>query len=909
MEHITVEIDGSKYEAPKGSTILDIARANGIYIPTLCYDERLNPYGACRLCLVEVEGARGLLPACYAKADDGMVVRTTTEQIEKVRKTLVELLVSDHPIECAGCTKSGRCELQELIDRYEVDEDRFAGEVHSYTLLDENPFIARDYNKCVNCGRCIRICREVQGVGVYDFVNRGFQAVPGTPYGNDMQDTPCEFCGLCVSTCPTGALKAKPFEMDRRNPAVDLLRAACAEFKASEEDMIEALGLEAWTTRTTCGYCGCGCQADLHVVKGEITDVTAPIGVGSNNGSLCVKGHFGLDFVSSTDRLVKPLIRKGGKLVQADWDEALDLVAEKLGAAKGCGAQGTAILSSGRITNEESYLVQKFARGALGTNNIDNCTRICQAPSIVALQRAFGDAAMTNSLDDIAEAKAMIVIGSNITESHPIAGQRVKRAVMQNDCKLIVIDPKQIKLTNHAEMWLAIKPGTDVALLNAMMNVIISENLHDKEFTSARTEGFDALQKSVGSFTPEKAEEITGIAADDIREAARAYASAENAAILYSTGVTQHTTGTDAVTALANLAMITGNIGKAGAGLNMLRMQNNLQGACDMGTIPNFGPGYKPVSGEAGMTLPEMLDAAKAGSLKAMLIIGENPAKFEPKAGDTVEALRNLEFLAVIDIFMNETTQYADVILPAASFAEKDGTFTNTERKVQRVRKSIDSPGEAKADSWIITELANRMGMGLPDASPAEIMTEIASEVPAYAGITYERLDEEGFLQWPCTSADDPGTKIMYTESFTRGKGLISPVEYKAPAETTTDEYPLVLTTGRILSHGGLTGKVAGMSEIMPEPVLWITPADADRYGIVNGEVARIRTARGMIDLPACVTDMIAEGVIFVPFNDRKAPANRITNYTLDPEAKTPEYKACAANVASRTECEANADN
>lgn len=525
---------------------------------------------------------------------------------------------------------------------------------------------------------------------------------------------------------------------------------------------------------------------------------------------------------------------------------------------------------------------------------------------------------MTNSIDDLEKAKSILVIGSNTTEGHPIIALRIKRAVMNNECKLIVAEPRHIKLCYYADQWLQHKPGTDVALINGMMNVILSEGLADEDFIKERTEGFEEFRKVVEEYTPERAAEICGLESEEIRQAARTFAQADAAAIVYAMGITQHTSGVDNVLSLANLAMLTGNIGKEGAGVNPLRGQNNVQGACDMGALPNVFTAYQPVtSGEVrekfarawgvealpakpGLTLMEMMDAAYKGDVKVLYIMGENPVISDPDTAHLQAALDEVDFLVVQDIFLTETAQYADVVLPAASFAEKDGTFSNTDRGVQRVRKAVEAPGEAKEDSWIIGQLASRLGYEMGDISPAQVMKEIASLSPSYAGISYGRLEEECELRWPCPTSDHPGTPILHTEKFTRGKGLFSPVEFKQPAEVTDDEYPLILTTGRLLTHyhtGSMTRRVEALNEIEPRNQAWINTEDAESIGIQNGEEIGLATRRGAIRLEAKVTDKVGKGVVFVPFHFGESPANALTNTALDPIAKVPELKVAAVRV------------
>jgi formate dehydrogenase alpha subunit len=917
---ITLNIDGAEYRAEKGATILEVARANGIDIPTLCHDERLAPYGGCRLCLVEVEGARGLLPSCTTAAEDGMVVKTSTEQVESARRTSLELLISDHPMACTGCSKSGNCELQKLAKRYGIEESQYKGEKHEYPVLTDNPFILRDYNKCVLCARCIRICREVQGVGVYDFVNRGFAAVPGTPYDRPMTETPCEFCGQCISTCPTGALTARPFEERERVWKREMARSACAHFGVSLDEMMEALGVEGWKVRTTCPYCGCGCQLDLHVLDNRVVEVTSPVMVGPGQGNLCIKGRFGQDFISSPDRLTRPLMRKDGELVETSWEEALQYVAGRLAeTVKKTGPDSLAVLASARITNEENYLLQKFMRAVVGTNNIDHCARLCHAPSVAGLARSFGSGAMTNSIEDLEKADAVLIIGSNTTETHPIIALRLKKAVMEHDCKIIVADARRIRMCYFADKWLRQRPGTDVALINGMMNVIIEEGLYDKDFIESRTEGFEELKKAVGAYTPEKVEEITGVEADLIREAARVFATAERAAIVYAMGITQHTTGTDNVMTLANLAMLTGNIGKEGTGVNPLRGQNNVQGSCDMGALPNVFSGYQAVSDpevsskfaeawgvkelpqKPGLTVTEMMEAALKGEIKAMYIVGENPMMSDPDIRHVEEALRSLDLLVVQDIFLTETARLADVVLPAAAYAEKEGTFTNTDRRVQRVRKAVEPPGEARSDLRIIADLSEKMGYPMPAREAHEVFREMASLTPSYAGISHERLDRGETIHWPCPEEGHPGTPILHTEKFVRGKGAFIPAEHKPPVEMPDQQFPLVLTTGRVLQQyhtGTMTRRVAGINQIDPANRVWMSPQDAEGLGVESGDLVKVSTRRGEIEAEARVTRKMPEGLIFVPFHYSESPANALTVGSVDPVAKIPEYKVAAAAVS-----------
>jgi formate dehydrogenase alpha subunit len=668
--------------------------------------------------------------------------------------------------------------------------------------------------------------------------------------------------------------------------------------------------------RTTCIYCGSGCTLFLKIRNGKIVGVF-PDESGPGQGKLCIKGWSAHEFIHHPDRLKKPLVKgKDGKFREVDWNIALSLVAEKLTKIKKeFGPDAIGVFGSAKATNEENFLIQKFARAVIGTNNVDHCARLCHASTVVGLASTFGSGAMTNSIDDLEKADVIFVIGSNTTEQHPLIATRILRAVRRGK-KLIVADPRFIDLADFAALYMSQKPGTDVALLNGMMNVIISENLHDEEFIKTRTENFEAFKKVVEKYTPEYVEKITTVPAEKIREAARLYAKADKAAIIYSMGITQHTTGVDNVVSTANLAMLTGNLGKESVGVNPLRGQNNVQGACDVGALPNVYSGYQKVDMDdlrkkfedswgvklppkPGSTIVEMINAA-GNNIKAIYVIGENPMVSDPDINHVQESLEKLDFLVTQDIFLSETAQLADVVLPAASFAEKDGTFTSTERRVQRIRKAIDPPGEAKADWEIIVELAKRMGYdGMNYNSPKEIMDEISKLTPSYGGMQYDRLETTG-LQWPCPNREHPGTKYLHKDKFTRGLGLFTPVEYQPPAEQTDESYPFILTTGRLLYQfhtGTMTRKSPTLVTQAPEGYIEINPNDAKKLGINEGEKVKVKSRRGEILIKAKVTDIVKQGIVFIPFHFVEAAANRLTIAALDPKAKIPELKVCAVRL------------
>jgi formate dehydrogenase alpha subunit len=909
LDTIKLTIDGQEIEAQAGMTVLEAAKLAGIYIPTICSDPDLKPYGGCRLCVVEIEKMRGLPIACTTPATEGMVVHTNTPAVNEVRRNVIQLLLADHPSEClicdrrercspydiclrnvavtercVTCAKNGHCELQTVVDYLGVHEIPFRRTQRSYTIDDSNPFFYRDLNKCILCSKCVRVCDEVVGASAIAIINRGYASKVAVFGDKPMLDSStCVSCGECVVHCPVAALMPK-------------------EDKLPTEEVA-----------TTCTYCGVGCGMYLGVREGRVISVRGSRDKTVNNGFLCVKGRFGFDFIHHPDRLKTPLIKKDGKFVEASWDEALELAASKLAKYR---PEELAVISSAKCTNEENYLAQKFARAVLGTANVDHCARLCHAPSVAGLLQSFGSGAMTNSINEFRDSRCFLAIGTNTTEAHPIISLEIKRAV-NNGAKLIVANPREIDMVRWSYLWLKQRPGTDVPLLMGMMKVIVDEGLADQAFIEERCENFDEFKKSLKKFGLDFVEKTTGVPKDKIVEAARIYATEKPSAILYAMGITQHSHGTDNVIATANLAMLTGNIGKPGTGVNPLRGQNNVQGACDMGALPNVYPGYQAVTDadinqkfesawgaelpdKSGLTITEIVDAAETRKIKAIYIIGENPLLSEPNITHAKEALEKLDFLVVQDIFISETAELADVVLPGVSFAEKEGTFTNTERRVQRVRKAVEPAGDSRPD-WLITcQLAQRMGSsGFDFNSPAQIMDEIASLTPSYGGISYQRL-EEGGLQWPCPTLEHPGTPILHTQQFTRGKGRFIPLEYKPSKELPDKDYPLVLTTGRSLYHfhtGTMTRRVEGLNMLRPGGEVEISPADASKLGINDGEMVRVISRRGRVTAKAKVTEASPEGVVFMTFHFAESPANRLTNPVIDPVAKIPEYKVCAVRV------------
>ena len=676
-------------------------------------------------------------------------------------------------------------------------------------------------------------------------------------------------------------------------------------------------------TLTTCPFCGCGCQFYLSTLDGKTVSVEPCFTERVSEGRLCIKGRNAQEFVQSPDRLTSPLVRRNGQLEEATWDEALDVVAQGLNRIKDDHSPDSlAFLSSAKCTNEENYLMMKLARAVIGTNNVDHCARLCHASTVAGLAAAFGSGAMTNSIPEVAEAECILITGSNTIEQHPLIGSRVIEA-KERGAKLIVIDPRETLLSSKADIFLRQKPGSDVAWINGMMNVIINEGLHDEAFVSERTEGYEGVAEIVAAYPPERAEEISGIPAEDLAKAARMYASADSAMILYSMGITQHVTGTDNVKSVANLAMLTGNLGRPSTGVNPLRGQNNVQGACDMGGLPNVYSGYQRVTeadarakfgeawnctlpGEAGLTIVEMMNAAADGNVRGMYIMGENPMLSDPDINHVREALENLELLVVQDIFLTETAELADVVLPGACFAEKEGTFTNTDRTVLRVRKAVDPPGESRADWRILSDVAARLGYGgYPYASAKEIMDEIARVTPSYGGISFERLDCGEVLSWPCLDAEHPGTPYLHKGKFARGLGKFHSIHYRPPAEETDQEYPLILTTGRTMFHfhtGTMTRRIAQLNHEEPTGYMEINPTDAQALSLLHGEKVQVRSRRGAIDIPAMITKRVPEGVVFIPFHFRECAANVLTNPALDPDAKIPEFKVCAVSVSKRSD-------
>ncbi len=891
---VKIYVDNKEILAEEGANLLQVARDSGIDIPGLCYYEKVTPTGSCRLCLVKIEGENGMIPSCTIKVRDGLKVTAFDNELEDVRKTIVELLISEHKLGCMTCDTASSCALEDLAYRYNVTVDNLPYDVKNEfePVDDSSPVLAYDPNKCIVCGRCVKACYEIQGKGIIDFIGRGIETRIGADLGDLWGNSACDGCGECIQACPVGAL----FE-----------KASQGKGRKWEIEKVE----------TICPYCGVGCRIEVEKKGNEIVRINGVDKGPANEGRLCVKGRFGYEYEMSEERLTTPLIKEKGKFRRASWSEALDIVADRFAAIKkNYGSDSIAGLASAKCTNEENYIFQKFMRAAIGTNNVDHCARLCHASTVAGLARAFGSGAMTNSIKEFEFADCILVTGSNTTETHPVIATYIKNAVLKHGAKLIVVDPRKIDLVKYATLWLRQKNGTDVAWANGMMNVIVNENLQDGKFIANRTEGFEEFKKVIEEYTPERVEKITGIPKEKIIEAARMYAGAANSSIVFSMGITQHVTGTDNVLSLANLALLTGNVGKIYSGVNPLRGQNNVQGACDLGSLPNVYPGYQKVKDpkikekfekkwhvklddKVGLSVVEMMNAAHEGKVKAMYIMGENPMVSDPNLNHVEEALKNLDFLVVQDIFLTETAQLADVVLPAYSSFEKSGTFTNTERRIQLLNPVLRAPEGAKEDWEIIQEISTKMGYKMHYNNQGEIMDEAADVSPIYGGIHFNRLGKKG-LQWPCRDDKDPGTVFLHEGKFSRGLGHFSPVDYIPPAELPDKEYPYLLSTGRMLFHyhtGTMTRKVTALNDFEPGPYAEISPEIAKKLKIKEGESIRVSSRRGSIITKARITERVAPESVFIPFHFAEAAANKLTNDVLDPIAKIPELKVAACKV------------
>ncbi|MCL2471054.1 MAG: formate dehydrogenase subunit alpha [Propionibacteriaceae bacterium] len=893
---VKLEIDGRPVEVREGTTILDAAAAIGIEIPVLRQSEGLSPEWVDRMSTVDVEAGPkvGLVSASTEPSADGMRIRTRSSRAVQARRFVADLLVDDHPADCPQCATGEICDLKRYAAQYGVDGRHFGttGQPNPEAQGSANPLFTYDPLVCVTCLRCVSTCDQWHGYEGTAVSGRVF-GVP-TPLRPRMPWTAsiCESCGNCVSHCPTGALWSKGSK------------------KYPEDDI--------HMVRTTCPHCGTGCQLDLLVADNRIIGVQPGDGP-SNKGMLCVKGKYAsFKFIYSGDRLTHPLIKRNGVFDEATWDEALDLIEAKFTQIKADhGPDAIAGFSCSRAPNEDNYLFQKMMRAAFGTNNVDNSARVCHSASVHGLAMTLGSGAMTNPISDITNnVNAILLIGSNPEEAHPVAGAQIRDAVLKG-AKLIVVDPRKIDLSPRAEIELQVRPGTNTAFANGMAHVIIEEGLQDREFIETRTEGYEEFAQVVKDYTPERVAEICGIDADDLRRAARIYATAKRAPIIYCLGVTEHSSGTEGVMSLSNLAMLVGKLGKPGCGVNPLRGQNNVQGACDMGCMPDKFPGYQTASDEAvvrkfeqawgvslsrtiGLTSTEVIPAALEGRVRGAYIFGEDPAFTDADISRTQEGLKSLDFLVVQELFMTATAELADVVLPGVSYAEKEGTFTNTDRRVQRVRSAVKLDGDMRLDTDIFCDVMTRMGYPSHYDSAADIMDEIASVTPSYAGISFERLDAGEQLQWPCWDKDHPGTPILHRGKFTRGLGLFYPTVQRGPQELPDETYPLTLVTGRMLYHynnGSITMRADGFDAFGTSSYVEMHHDDAQALGVNDGDRVRVASRRGAIEATARVGARVRAREVFMPLHFADGNVNVLTNAVLDDIAKIPEFKACAVSV------------
>src|SRR5271165_6671487 len=907
----TFFIDDREIDIREGESIFRAARRLDIKLPHLCYSPKpgYRADGNCRVCMVEVEGERVLAASCIRTPTPGMKVKTQTERAKSARRMVVELLLTDQPPK--EVSHDPQSEFWKTADRQQIAASRFPRRTPP-TPDRSHPAMAVNLDACIHCNLCVRACREVQVNDVIGMAGRGFTEKIVFDFDDPMGASTCVACGECVQACPTGALM----------PAT-LLDDANVRTEFPDREV-----------HSVCPYCGVGCQLTYHIKDDKLLHVSGRNGP-ANQNRLCVKGRFGFDYVHHPHRLTLPLLRKEGvrkhahdtvdpanpwtHFRPATWEEALDRAASGLKRIRDRdGSRALAGFGSAKGTNEEAYLFQKLVRAGFGTNNVDHCTRLCHASSVAALMEGVGSAAVTATFNECKNSEVIIVIGANPTENHPVAATFLKQAAKRG-AKVFVMDPRGQALKRHATHMLQFRNGTDVAMLNAMLNVIVTEKLYDQQYVQTYTEGFAALAEHVKDFTPEEMEPICGIEADVLRTVARKYARARSSIIFWGMGISQHTHGTDNARCLIALALITGQVGRPGTGLHPLRGQNNVQGASDAGLIPMLYPDYQsvenpdirakfenlwqtPLDDKRGLTVVEIMDAVHRDEIKGMYIMGENPAMSDPDVQHAREALAHLEHLVVQDIFLTETAKYADVVLPASAWPEKDGTVSNTNRQVQMGRAALPLPGNARLDWWIIQEIARRIGLDWSYAHPSDVFAEMKLAMPSLDNITWERLERESSVTYPCDSETEPGHDIVFGDGFptASGRAKLVPAAIIPPAEEPDEEYPMVLTTGRQLEHwhtGAMTRRASVLDEIEPEAVASLAPVELRRLGISAGEPVRVTTRRGVIELKARADSAVAPGQVFIPFCYAEAAANVLTNPQLDPFAKIPEYKFCAARV------------
>jgi formate dehydrogenase major subunit len=909
---VTLDVDGRKVSVPEGTSIMRAAALAGVRVPKLCATDTLKAFGSCRLCLIEIEGRKGYPASCTTTVAEGMKVRTQSQKLTQLRRGVIDLYVSDHPLECTSCPAQGHCELEDMAAAVGVTASSYAGgHMHRPVPKDEsNPYFAFDPSLCIVCSRCVRACDEVQGTFALTIQGRGFESKVAASQDQPFLDSECVSCGACIKSCPTGALIEKS---------------------------VVALGPPERAASTTCAYCGVGCGLKAEVrgsgADVEVVRMTPDRAGQANHGHACVKGRFAWGYATHTDRVLTPLIRKSirDEWREVTWEEAIGYAAGEFKRIQGkYGRDSVGGITSSRCTNEETFLVQKLVRAAFGNNNVDTCARVCHSPTGYGLKSTLGESAGTQAFDSVMKADVILIIGANPTDGHPVFASQLKRRLRQG-AKLIIADPREIALvrTPHAEAdaHLQLKPGTNVALLNALAHVVVTEGLTKEDYVAARCEA-DSYAKwkafvAEARNSPEATESITGVPAERVRRAARIYGRAGNAAIYYGLGVTEHSQGSTAVMGIANLAMATGNLGREGVGVQPLRGQNNVQGSCDMGSFPHEFSAYRHVSdpqvrksfeeawgvklqGEPGLRIPNMFEAALDGTFKAMYVQGEDFVQSDPNTHHVSAAMASLECVVVQDLFLNETAKFAHVFLPGSSFLEKDGTFTNAERRTSRVRRIME-PLAGYQDWEITCLLSEALGYPMRYAHAGEILEEIARLTPTFAGMSFEKIDRLGSIQWPCNDAAPEGTPTMHVGQFVRGKGKFWPTEYVPTSERVTSRFPLILTTGRILTQYNVGAQTRRTGNIVwhAEDVLEIHPHDAEVRGISDGDWVGLTSRAGETVLRARVSEKIAPGVVYTTFHFPETNANVVTTENSDWATNCPEYKVTAVEVVLVTQKEA----